>query len=279
MRRLFLAALLMMAPLPTLAAVRGDYTVAVGGLVAFEAQVTLMVDEDHYRIALEAAPQGMMHYLIPWSLSAEVEGRHDAGGWAARPVHYRSVSSWRGKERSVRIDYDESGLVQEVQAIPPLRDDEFEAVPAYLIPGSVDLMTGVFEVLLRLDAGAICQAAVPVYDGRRRFEVSFEALGKHVLAKNSLSFFSGEATACRITSRVLAGRRKEDGNLQQAEAKSREGGVPITAYAAPLSTTGHNMPVRINFDSAMGLVVIHLKSLEEVAPATLVPWHVSGIAP
>ncbi|HEY0837043.1 MAG TPA: DUF3108 domain-containing protein [Azospirillum sp.] len=250
-----LAAPLLAVALPAGAErLRLDYRVHVGGVTVMEAQATLALTGDRYAIEMQGATQGLLGRVVSWSTQSSVTGTLAPGG--PSPSRYQVVSSWRGEPRDVRMEFDGQGGVA-VAADPPPQAEGREPVPEPMRRDSVDPLSAHLGVLLAAGRGEGCARTVPVYDGRRRYDLTFSDAGPEALAASRYSVFAGTARHCRVQSRTLAGRKLSEGTAfwQRGNEDDRP---PLDVWIAPLRAGGPTVPVRLETDSSFGGVLVHL---------------------
>jgi hypothetical protein len=127
-----------------------------------------------------------------------------------------------------------------------------------LMPGTTDPLSAVLSVAGAIAVGRGCSETVPVFDGRRRYDLIFRAMGSRDLPPNAYSVFSGPAVQCQVTSRVLAGNWRKSGGLASDDEKKK----PATLLLAPVVEGMPPVPVRLEGESRFGEVIMHLTSAE-----------------
>ncbi|HYH22409.1 MAG TPA: DUF3108 domain-containing protein [Azospirillum sp.] len=250
-----LAAPLLATALPAKAErLRLDYRVHVGGVTVMEVQALLALTGDRYAIEMKGATQGMLGRIISWTTTSSTAGSITPAG--PRPSRYQVESAWRGDPRNVRMEYDGQGGLT-VAADPPPQVEGREPVPEPMRHGSVDPLSAHLEVLLAAGRSEGCTRTVPVYDGRRRYDLSFSDAGPEALAASRHSAFAGMTRHCRVESRTLAGRKLSEGSgfWQRGSEEERP---PLDVWIAPLRAGGPTVPVRLETDSTFGGVLVHL---------------------
>lgn len=182
------------------------YDVHVGGLRLGRMTLETRLHEGRYGITVGAKAADLLDRLVRWSYIAEAEGRLIDGG-GVTPTAFRSERSLRDRRWSVRLDYDAEGRPTHIQVPPASKEDE-DAVPPGLRPGTVDLLSAAVAIARTAEAnGDTCEARIPVYDGRRRYDVVARPTGSRTLTPGSLGIFGGTAIGCRIEIHPVAGFR------------------------------------------------------------------------
>jgi Protein of unknown function (DUF3108) len=174
-----------------------EYDVRFGPLTIMSLRATTEFADGRYRTTTEGRTVGVAALVFPWQASATTEGRIEEGG--LRPLTHRSNGVYRGQHRSVTIDYDAGGAV--VAAIdPPAADDYRDAVPVALQQATVDPLTATLTAL-----ASHCHGTVPVFDGRRRYNLRLADLGDAEAPSAHGALYVGPARRCRSAMEAIAG--------------------------------------------------------------------------
>ncbi|WP_245613220.1 DUF3108 domain-containing protein [Skermanella stibiiresistens] len=250
------AAALMVGAQGALAAerVRLGYAIYAGGFEVLQASMLLDVQRNSYSVEVSAETQGLLGTFFPWRTLSRSDGVLRAG--EAEPRVHQQQGSWRGQGRTVRLDYDGAGGVA-ADVMPPDDPAEREPVPPEMIPNTTDPLSAVLSVAAGVALGRGCTETVPVFDGRRRYDLSFRTVGNRQLAPNRYSVFSGAVTQCEVTSKVLAGNWKRDGAATEEEKRT-----PYALMLAPVIEGMPPIPVRLEGASRFGDVIMHLTSAD-----------------
>lgn len=240
---------------------RAAYQAHVGGMSPLKGQAELVMEAGRYSLRIDAETDGFVGRLLSWQSRVTSLGTLARG--VPRPELYELSSLWRGEPRDVTLRYDARGGVQ-VTAVPPPEEDEREPVPDELQRGTLDPVTAMLAVMLGAAEGRGCAGTMPVYDGRRRYDMVFADLGMDRIAPSGYSAFSGAARRCQVTYKPIAGySRKPPPSLmgQRLFARSEGDGEPrppVEVWFAPVTEGGPPVPVRIETESGLGGVVVHL---------------------
>src|SRR5262245_2236151 len=194
------AALLLLAASPALAAesrLRLDYDVRYGPLRLMEMHATVDLDDSRYSGQTEMRTVGIAAVIFPWESRAESSGVRIPGG--LQPKQHRSRGTYRGQKRSVDIDYGASGAVT-AHIEPPPEEDWRTAVPLEQRNGTIDPLSAGLSI-----AGRDCSGSVPVFDGRRRYNLKLVDMGEEVVEASTYHVFSGKSHRCRAVVEALSG--------------------------------------------------------------------------
>ena len=106
-----------------------------------------------------------------------------------------------------------------------------------------------------------CPPTVPVFDGRRRFEIRAERQPDATMAPAYYSAYAGPALVCRLSFKSLAGgyRDGERSRFWQTEQPGAER-PPIELWLAPLRQGAPPVPVYVAGKSILGWVTAYLAS-------------------
>jgi hypothetical protein len=178
-----------------------------------------------------------------------------------QPEVYRNDGQWLGSSRSVKLSYGESGPIS-AELNPSANEDEREAVPTALWAGTVDPLSLVLAVNRKAEAESPCSVSVPVFDGRRRYNLHLEALGTETLKASSYSSYAGPALKCRVIWERLAGESHNPTWVQRRPPLT-------TAWLAQFGRSHLWLPVRLETESGIGHVVGHMTGIAPANPGAV----------
>lgn len=228
------------------------YAAYWGGLHAADVTLALRQDDERYDVVMEVAGRGLIGWLVDLSTAG-----HSRGSLLAettpRPLLYRYYQRDGDDESVVEIEFDPAtgrGHSQERTRDAALRGrpDGWEVEPQDGVPAT--LRTGVFDPLslVPLLRDALPRAledgrrslAIPVFDGKRRFDVAvrLKGEGRHELAGRDVETLDIEATI-----EPVAG-------FSRRKAESWRG----TTATIRLDRR-HLMPLRIQLDGTVATVI------------------------
>ena len=234
-----------------------EYEFTVGGLRAFSAESHLRLDGDRYLIEARFTKEGIVS-----ALSATFNGRNRAWGRAG-PAGLRPQSGWswiqfRDHVRTWQVDYRGDGTYGEDHK-PPFTPKAVKAV-------SPDQKRGAFDPLTAAVSGALvsagpCDHVYPVFDSKRRFDVTLRRIGTEKLKAGEIRGVAGEALVCEAVMKRIAGYDQEH-MKQDAYEKN-----PPKLWFATLEGFERPMPVKMEMATSFGTVRGRLKSYS-VRPLT-----------
>ncbi len=232
-------------------AVQLSYDVRYGPLSILSMELTSEIDGDRYRATSDLRTEGLIGKIFPWQSTAESRGRRE--GESLRPEWHHSDGSYRNERRTVQIDYPADGSVRAV--VTPGPKKEREVVPAELQQATVDPLTAGM-----VTARTECRGSVPVFDGRRRYDLRLEELAPATVPRSSGALYAGSARRCRATVEARAGYWRDD---------PRDSSTPTTLEYWIASPDAHlpALPVYIELSGARGSVGIVLTKVRTLDPA------------
>lgn len=227
------------------------YDVSVYGVRAMRWEVTLARDDDGYATQFRARASGLPSLVSDLSIHARAGGRQSDGG--LRPRSYASRLLDGSDTRSVLIAYGAHGPVM-TRAEPPAREDEREVVPEDALTGALDPLAGAHALLREVAGTGVCEGEVAIFDGRRLFHASLEAVAGQPRE---------DAMQCRVTLDKVAG-------FKAKERRDNRFPDELLVELAPAGPDGELLPVRITADHHVGPVIITLADARAASEAVAV---------
>ncbi|MFD2264367.1 DUF3108 domain-containing protein [Lacibacterium aquatile] len=232
------------------------YDIYVGGVHAAELTVNMALDGSKYAMSIEGRTRGMTEWLLGWRISSMVEGERGESG--VSPSYQRSLSRFRGTERSVDIRFGDGKILG--WSVTPPEEPDPDRVPVTLAEttGAVDMMSGLLGALLD-SADGRCPERARVFDGRRRTDLMFLDMGTVRLKPTTYGIYQGDAFRCLMTVERIAGYLKRETEWNRAEDRGR----PATIFMQQAAPGLPPIPVRVESDLTLGQVVVHLTGVDE----------------
>jgi hypothetical protein len=238
-----------------------DYHVFAGGLHVLSYEAVVGLDPGAYKANVRARTNGWIDRLFKFSLEAEVAGVTGAAG--LMPKSFRVANRWHeNPERWVEITYPE-GAAPETRAEPPAAEDDRDPVPEALRLGTLDPISAVLAVVSEVAESGRCELEVPIFDGRRRYNLLTRHLGETELKPSDVAPFGGPATRCGIAFEMLGGAWKKKSR------RWKDAGRPeIEVFVARVLPGVPLVPVRVHAKNNFGALRIHLIAARPVTSVT-----------
>lgn len=233
------------------------YRVYFGGFEVLKLTVDLMIAPDAYAMEMKFRTLGLIGRMFPWTMKAYSRGA--LAGDDIRPRAAGQRNTWRDRARWVDLRYP-AGLPVVADAKPPAAADGSDKVPADALAGTIDLASAILKLSRKMAAGRGCDGKIPVFDGRRRYDLVLERIGESRIRRNGYSAYQGKAVNCSAVMDRLAGfkRRKSYGGWgEDGRTASVWMGRPF-AGAPPV-------PVRLEIETRWGNVMAHLARAELIS--------------
>jgi len=238
------------------ATVRLSYDAYLGPLYVVSAEAELRLEGDRYRVATRAQSEGLADLFFSWRSEARSEGM--MAGRRLLPMRHVVKVYWRGEPRQIRLTYNEPGAAArpiDFLVEPPIDTAERDPVPPGLTVGTVDPLSATLSVLLGIASGGRCEGQLPVFDGRRRYDMIVRPGAPEVLPAIHSSVFAGPAQRCDFELRRVAGFWKRPSRFGQRVTD------PVLWVASPLDGVPP-LPVRFTASTGFGDLRIHLTRVE-----------------
>jgi hypothetical protein len=247
---------------PVKPAVALDYKIYIGGLEALAATVTIGTDAAHYDVEIKAVTAGAIGRMMPWTINIGSKG--NIAGDVLQPVEHAQHNNFQGKERSVVLRYDGHGGFIERKVFPDAQEDQRDEVPPDQTRGTLDIVSGVLAGLRAVDRTGSCNSRVPVFDGRRRFDLVYGDDGHETLESSGVAIYSGDALKCAVKVEPGAGYwKKNQKKFFTRKVNGEDQVVPIEVYIARVGAAKVDVPVRIESASPFGPLVLNLQGIHD----------------
>jgi hypothetical protein len=227
------------------------YDVRYGPVTILSLDTTITVADTTYRSTTRMRTEGVVRLLYPWDATAESDGTRD--GTTLTPRRHTADGEYRGEHRRVRIEYSPGGAVA-ARIDPAPEADARDAVPADMQQATLDPLTASLAAVSRQP----CEGTLPVFDGRRRYDMQLQDMGEADVPSARRGVYAGPARRCRATILAYSGFWRTD---------PRSSEVPTTLdyfIATPRGDVGP-LPVYLELAGARGTLRIHLTSIDRVA--------------
>lgn len=255
------AACLLLAALPASARpaasssedrLRLGYEVYMGGLHVLDFSLGVALDGVRYDVTADWQTAGALAWVISWRQTAVSAGEilHDR----LRPERHRNRGEFRGRSRSIDIDYA-NGRIAAVRTEPtPQEDDDRDEVTEAERRDAIDPISAILQMALRFD-GTGCDERLRVFDGRRRYDIIVAGGERVALDRPDLPAQWG--VRCEFVFEPIAGYERRRADPEARDRRLRSGRV----WIAHLRPGAPPFPVRLELNGDWGRTVAHLRSI------------------
>ncbi|MEQ9518928.1 MAG: DUF3108 domain-containing protein [Parvibaculum sp.] len=235
------------------------YEIYGGGLhvVSFGTQAVLTPRT--YEIASQFQTEGMADTLFNGRASSAANGLLTPQG--PRLLAYEQEYDGRFGQRSIAMTLDQAG--QYTVAAMPEDGIHEQGFTSEIVRGRVDPLTASIFTAINQHT-APCNTSIPVFDGRRVFNLEFSSEGETDLNPQGAGTYQGRAILCKVNYKPVAGFTRKF-MLQQA----RDPLKPFTVWLArfdnvmgPGGTQPLVIPVRMEVETPVVNAIAHLVEAE-----------------
>lgn len=230
-----------------------SYSIYVGGFQVATLKIDMDLATAEYDIAAQVKTTGLVGRMFPWWMKAYSRGQIvDAG---VMPVSAGQKNNWRGRERFIDMKFTDG--VARIDRIAPKPDnDDRDRVPAEMRTGVLDLASAIISIIRRMDSAEPCAVEVPVFDGRRRYDLVSVPDGSDKLKPNGYTPYVGETVNCIVSVRKKAGFKKNDDSGWNDKGRSARVWMGKAFGDVP------PVPVRLTLNTPIGALIAHLSAAE-----------------
>lgn len=233
-----------------------SYKIYVGGFHVAALQIDMDLATSKYDIAAQVKTTGLVGRMFPWWMKAYSRGKIVGAG--VLPVSAGQKNTWRGRERYIDMKFAD-GVARIERIAPKPNNDDRDGVPAEMRTGVLDLASAIISIIRRMDSAEPCAVEVPVFDGRRRYDLVSVPDGSGKLKPSGYTPFVGETVNCIVSVRKKAGFKKND------DSGWNDKGRAARVWMGKAFADVPPVPVRLTLDTPLGDLIAHLSAAEYVS--------------
>ena len=255
--------------LPSLRPVVTSYDVYVGGVHLLEVRFLFQEEPGRYRIKALARTRGFWHFVAPWESHIVSEGKIEGARFA--PVEHTNTSIWKKQPKTLAMHFDAQHNVAVDFDPPDPPSDKRNIVTEEQKRGALDPLSSVLQLLGNLAVNKSCAGTEPVFDGKRRFDLTGTDLGWDDTDPDDYGVYKGRARLCDIGFKMVAGEWKDRERSKFWQTKTGEKGRR-ESYRIWLASLAPDMPelaVRAESQSVWGWIIVHLSEWHYATSAEL----------
>lgn len=209
------------------------------------------LDASAYSVRVRLKATGLIKTLTRLKTTAYSHGALVAGEIVPVRAGYSS-RRWRRK-RSVELGFDE-GTPRIVRMKPRRKPGNSSSVSPVQLKGALDPAGALLAVLSRFDSGRGCKMRIPVYNGRRLYELVGEPFetGAGRLEASRRSPFAGPTINCRVRLEKKAGFKPKPGDGRNRDE------TDVQLHAARVFDEAPPVPVRFAGATGYGSLIAYL---------------------
>jgi hypothetical protein len=250
--------------IPLLPPILTTYDVYVGGFHLVTSSIWFEERNNAYHVVVQASTRGFWRRILPWN--TVLDGRGLIDGKRLVPKEFFTRDEWKHKPKITKLHFDGKGNVSP-EFDPPNADENREIVTDEQKRGSLDPITALLQMLAHVAVDKTCATPVPVFDGKRRFDIIGRDSGHDTTDPEDYGVYKGTARLCEADFKMISGEWKDREHTKFWQKTEKEAGrEPFQIWLASPEPGLPEMPVRLETGSIAGLVVIHLSSWRYATP-------------
>ena len=227
------------------------YKIYVGGFHVVDLNVDIGLNARAYKFDAKVEAVGMVGRMFPWWMKAYSRG--EISDAVVTPVSAGQQNSWRGKERFIDLTFVD-GVARIDRIVPKPESDDRDRVPVAMRTGVTDLTGAIVALIRNMDAGRPCEAQLPVFDGRRRYDLIAVPDGNDKLRPSGYTPYAGETVNCVLSIDMKAGFKKTD------DSGWNDRGRSARVWMAKAFGDVPPLPIRLTVNTPLGSVIAHLNA-------------------
>jgi len=253
------------------------YEIKLSVLPVGRGQLNATFDGDAYNVDTTLHSDGIFKWLIRSTFNTSAEGIITDG--RMRPLSYASIFARHETLRQfVLIGYeDETPFLEASEPSYSQHRQTFPVADEQRV-GALDPLHASLRVLMGMTFSqeTPCGNRVPIFDGRRRYDLVFSYMGTETIRVLNGEVWDGPVTVCNLHYEEVAGFRPhpEDDELPRP---------PLVLYIAEIADGQFHIPVRVRATTPFGPLILSARELnidaEIEAHASSDPQDALGTTP
>jgi hypothetical protein len=231
------------------------YEVYSGGFLVLNFQLDMALAPESYDVTARINSAGFVGWFLSWRQVAESQGQLRPDG--VSPTQHRSQAVFHGRQRSVEIDYN-AGTVGDVRVQPPASEDEGrDEVSVEKRREAMDPISSILNAIRRISAGQGCGGRLPVFDGRRRYDLVLTDRSNRPPGAPQLAGGPAQQVQCDFVYEPIAGHDRRNADPETKGKRRIQSGRVFAERSGALI-----VPVRIEIDGDWGMTIAHLREIK-----------------
>jgi hypothetical protein len=228
-----------------------EYSVSVRGVPIGSAQLSARIEDGEYAIELTSRMSGLVRIFLRRRgfriREGDRDGRRAAPGGIWPPLE-------RGRRYGERRVEFAGTDATSIAIDPPIkRPKRYVPIKPEHKHGVLDPASAFIWPAGSADGEQVCNRVLPLFDGKRRFDLSF-AYSRLERFETRDGSYSGRAFVCSIRYTPIAGHRLKKRTVQQMAANK-----DMEIWMAPVGDGGHVAPVKLRVGTKYGRIVLEAK--------------------
>ena len=233
------------------------YAVYTGGMHVVMASLDIDMKDTEYRAYVTAETHGFLGKLAPWSGTFETKGLFKKDEFM--PKLHRSVAIWRGEDDEKSYNYDGKGNLTDYLEVEAGKQKPKKDLSAELIKDTTDILSATLKMMHNLSSDGTCSSTKDIFDGKRRFALTFRPVSETILKSSRYNIYGGAAKKCEVVVEPKGGKwhAKPRGWMSIQEQGRDKGSLP-TIWLGKMKDSNIFVPVKVKVKTAYGTLMMHL---------------------
>ena len=229
-----------------------SYEGFLGPLFVISGVVELNLSAVSYEVKTTSMTEGFGAWFFPWRNESVSVGMNING--EIHPKKFQMKAKWNHRERDVELLF--GNLYPEIKKItPPSTMVENTLVQTGLTSATIDPLSMAVKLMIKMGRAERCPGKIRVFDGRRRYDLSFsEAIGKE-LEKKAPTILGGITRSCAMSIKRIAGFWKESEIITETKG-------PPRIWLGRLAKELPMVPVKFEANYRFGVIRIYLTAFK-----------------
>jgi len=232
--------------------IRLSYEGFLGPFFVISGVVELTLSAASYEVKTTSKTEGFGWWFFPWRNAATSTGRNINGELYPRKFYMKA--KWNNRVRDVELLFN--NLKPEIKKITPSSTFvENTPVKNDLTSKTVDPLSMAVTLMITMGREERCPGKFRVFDGRRRYDLSFSEETRKVLEQRLSTTFSESTRSCAMSITRIAGFWNE------SEIITKTKGLPRIWLGRPVKELPM-VPVKFEANYRFGVICIYLTALQ-----------------
>jgi hypothetical protein len=248
--------ILLCAPALAQSKLDAKYVISAAGISIGKSEITVQIDKDKYTASATGRASGFLSILVSGEGSVHVEGAVTEAG--LQPKNFTASIKKDNENSEVKLVID-GGSVVDMTAESSLPDQDRVPLTDADRHGIIDPLTAVLLPAGKSEAlsNDVCQRTLPIFDGRRRYDLDLSFKRKDEL--KLASGYQGPVAVCAVKFKPIAGHHSSS-----LIVKYLSEGRELELWVAPIAGTRVLAPVRMTTTNLIGNLAVDAEQFNVV---------------
>ena len=236
------------------------YQVYAGGVHVVETDLVVVRNGAAYDVNLGAKTTGWLGSLVPWDGVFQTQGKMVDDVFM--PMQHQSKSTWKEETKTKTFAFKDGNVVSLTIEEDGKKPETPEIVDE-LVRGTTDILSATMTLMTSMEHSGLCNGTADIFDGSRRFTLSFQDQGGKILPASRYNMYEGATRFCTAEIEPKGGKwhEKPRGWLSIQEQGRRKGSLP-SMWMGKVEGLSYAVPVKIMVKTDYGALMMHLVNVD-----------------